>query len=96
MGKHTEMVKYYLVELIPQVLYILGAKIWHEGNLTRQIIIQRQTPDIGFAQVHWNNIINRPYLSVLGTERTLSVTSEGWYTIATCSTGRAYGEFHVL
>jgi len=71
-------------------------KIWHEGNFNpSDYYTKTKLQTSGSAQVHWNNIINRPYLSVLGTERTLSVTSEGWYTIATCSTGRAYGEFHV-
>jgi len=31
----------------------------------------------------------------IGTERSLSITTAGWVTIATCATGRAYGEFHV-
>lgn len=33
--------------------------------------------------------------SAIGTERSLSVTTAGWVTIATSATGRAYGEFHV-
>lgn len=31
----------------------------------------------------------------IGPERSLSITTAGWVTIATCATGRAYGEFHV-
>lgn len=45
----------------------------------------------GFAAITPANI-GAP---AIGTERSLSVTTAGWVTIATCATGRAYGEFHV-